>query len=193
MEVGGPREDFAVDQQQKQDVFVFVFSLTSFKLFLLHWGIANQGLPQWLSGKESTCNAGDAGSIPGSGRSLRRQAQQLTPVFLPKESHVHWSLAGYSLQGQKESHMTEATEHTYTADQGFPSVLVVKNLPSDAGDVRDIGSIPGFGRSPWRRSWQSTPIFLPGETHGQGSLVGYSPQGCKQSDTTEATQRAHGQ
>ena len=38
---------------------------------------------------------------------------------------------------------------------------------------------------PWRRKWQPTPVFLPGESHGQRSLVGYSPWGCKESDTTE--------
>ena len=49
----------------------------------------------------------------------------------------------------------------------------------------DPGSIPGAGRSPWRKAWQPTPVFLPGESHGQRSLVGYSPWGCKESDTTE--------
>ena len=34
----------------------------------------------------------------------------------------------------------------------------------------------------WRRAWQPTPVFLPGESHGQRSLVGYSPWGCKDSD-----------
>ena len=38
---------------------------------------------------------------------------------------------------------------------------------------------------PWRREWQPSPIFLPGEFHGQRSLVGYSPWSCKESDTTE--------
>ena len=38
---------------------------------------------------------------------------------------------------------------------------------------------------PWRRKWQPTPVFLPGESHGRRSLVGYSPQGGKESDTTE--------
>ena len=37
----------------------------------------------------------------------------------------------------------------------------------------------------WRRKWQPTPVFLPGESQGRGSLVGYSPRGCKESDTTE--------
>ena len=37
----------------------------------------------------------------------------------------------------------------------------------------------------WRRRWQPTPVFLPGESHGRRSLVGYSPRGRKESDTTE--------
>ena len=43
------------------------------------------------------------------------------------------------------------------------------------------------GKIPWRRAWQSTPVFLPGESHGQRSLAGYSPKGRTESDTTEAT------
>ena len=38
---------------------------------------------------------------------------------------------------------------------------------------------------PWRRKWQPTPVFLPGESHGRRSLVGYTPRGRKESDTTE--------
>ena len=40
-------------------------------------------------------------------------------------------------------------------------------------------------KTPWRRKWQPTPVFLPGNFHGQRSLVGYSPWGHKESDTTE--------
>ena len=39
----------------------------------------------------------------------------------------------------------------------------------------DPGSVPVLGRSPWRSKWQPIPVFLPGESHGQRSLVGYSP------------------
>ena len=42
-----------------------------------------------------------------------------------------------------------------------------------------------MGRSPWRREWQPTPLFLSGEFHGQRSLAGYTPWGNKESDTTE--------
>ena len=41
---------------------------------------------------------------------------------------------------------------------------------------------------PWRRRWQPTPVFLPGESHGERSLAGYSLWGCKESDVTEATE-----
>ena len=37
----------------------------------------------------------------------------------------------------------------------------------------------------WRRKWQHTPVLLPGKSHGQRSLAGYSPWGLKESDTTE--------
>ena len=54
--------------------------------------------------------------------------------------------------------------------------LVVKNPPANAGDLTDMGLIPGLGRSPGgERAWQPTPVFLPGESLGQRSLVGYSP------------------
>ena len=51
--------------------------------------------------------------------------------------------------------------------------------------VGDPGSIPGIGKIPWRRKWQSTPVLLPGKPHGQRSLVGCSPWGCEELDKTE--------
>ena len=42
--------------------------------------------------------------------------------------------------------------------------LVAKNLPANAGDIRDAGLISGSGRFPWRRAWQPTPVFLPGKS-----------------------------
>ena len=50
---------------------------------------------------------------------------------------------------------------------------------------RKHGFSSWFGKIPWRRKWQPTPVFLPAESHGQGSLVGYSPWGRKESDMTE--------
>ena len=50
---------------------------------------------------------------------------------------------------------------------------------------RRCGFNPWVGKIPWRRKWQPTPVSLPGKSHGQRSLVGYSPRGHKESDTTE--------
>ena len=67
-------------------------------------------------------------------------------------------------------------------------VLLVKNLPANAGDVRERCSFdPKIGKIPWRRAWQPTPVFLPGDSHGQRNLAGYSPLGHKESDMTERT------
>ena len=61
--------------------------------------------------------------------------------------------------------------------------LMVKNLPiMQEAQVQSLGWI---GKIPWRKEWQPTPIFLPGEFHGQRSLAGYSPWGRKELDMTE--------
>ena len=60
---------------------------------------------------------------------------------------------------------------------------MIKNPPTmQETQIRSLGC-----EDTWRREWESlrTPIFLPGESHGQRSLVGYSPWGCKESDMTE--------
>ena len=66
----------------------------------------------------------------------------------------------------------------------FPGGSVVKNLLASAGDarmqVRSLG-----GEDPLEEEWQPTPVFLPGKFHRQRTLVGYSPWGRKESDTTE--------
>ena len=90
---------------------------------------------------------------------------------------------GYSPWVCKESGTTEhihtlIPHHTLipTYLLGFPHVSVVKNLPAEA---RDMGSIPGSRRPPWRRKWQLTPVFLPGKSQVQRSLSVYSPWGYK--------------
>ena len=57
---------------------------------------------------------------------------------------------------------------------------MVKNLPANAGDGFD----PWVGKVSWRREWQPTPVFLPGKSHGERSLVGYSEWGPKEADMT---------
>ena len=55
----------------------------------------------------------------------------------------------------------------------------------DCLQCRRPGFNPWVRKIPWRRKWQPTPVSLPGESHRQRSLAGYSPWGCKESDTTE--------
>ena len=104
------------------------------------------GFPGSSGGKESTCTAGDASSIPEPGRS-------------PGEAigyHLQYSWA--SLVAQMERICLQC---------GRP------------------GFDPWVGTIFWRRERLPTPVFLPGEVHEQWSLAGYSPWGCKESDTTE--------
>ena len=68
---------------------------------------------------------------------------------------------------------------------GFPGGSVLKNLPANTGHARRHKLDPWVGKIPWRRKWQPTPVFLPGGSHGQRSLAGHSPQGCKESTATE--------
>ena len=66
-------------------------------------------------------------------------------------------------------------------------VLVVKNPPANAEDVRDAGSIPGSGRSPGGRHGSPLQYSCLENPHGQRSLEGYSPWGHKESDMTDVT------
>ena len=90
-----------------------------------------------------------------------------------------------TLKDRKENIISVGSEG---ASQG---ALVVKNPPANAGDVKRYSSIPGSGRcagggqgNPWQYSCLAN-------SHGQRSLEGYSPGGCKESDMTETTQHAH--
>ena len=62
---------------------------------------------------------------------------------------------------------------------GFPGGLV-KNLPA----MLEMRFDPWVGKIPWNRKWLPIPEFLPGKSHGQRNLVGYSPWGRKESHTT---------
>ena len=81
--------------------------------------------------------------------------------------HISWS----SLYSFLENSM----------DRGiFPDGSVSKEYTYNVGD---LGSIHGSGKIPWRKKWQPILIFLPGKSHGQWSLVGYSLWSCKESNT----------
>ena len=65
---------------------------------------------------------------------------------------------------------------------------MVKNSAYQCRRFKKFGFHPWVRTIPWMRAWQPTPIFLPGESHGQGSLAGYSPWGVTELDMTEVTE-----
>ena len=70
---------------------------------------------------------------------------------------------------------------------GFPGDVSGKEPTCQFRRRKRHGFNPWVRKICWRRAWQPIPVFLPGESYGQKSLVGHSPQGPKESDTTEAT------
>ena len=70
----------------------------------------------------------------------------------------------------------------------LPWWLSSKESAWDAKDTGDAGQ--WVRKTPWRRAWQPTLVFLPGKSHGQRSLTGYSPWSHKELDTTEVTENA---
>ena len=66
--------------------------------------------------------------------------------------------------------------------QGFPGWLRWQRIYLQC---RRPGFDPWVKKVPWRRDWLPTPLFLPGKSHGQRTLAGYSPCSCKESYMTE--------
>ena len=143
--------------------------------------------------------------IPRSGRFPWRREWLPTLVFLPREFHEQRSLAGYSPWGHKESDTTEpltdrqTDTHSSTASSVFTLLCTHYHIHlQNAVIVHKRTLYPSILPQPltttlllsvfvnltiWK--WQPTPVFLPGESHGQRSLVDCSPWGHKESDTTE--------
>ena len=88
--------------------------------------------------------------------------------------------------GQHIAFDRDVTKEEVRGKWGFLGGSVVKN-PSSS---RRHGFDPWVGKIPWRGAWQPTPVFLPGKCHGLRRLVGCSPLGCTESDTTEAVEHA---
>ena len=70
-----------------------------------------------------------------------------------------------------------------TGAWGSPGGSAVKSPPA----VQEMSAQSLDQKIPWRRAWQPTPVFLPGESHGQRSPADYGPQECKESNTIKAT------
>ena len=115
----------------------------SFRNFTEHLS-CNTGFPCGSAGKESACNTGDQGSIPGLGRSPgegKGYPLQYSGLENSMDSTVH----GVT---KSRTRLTNFHFTSYLAIQGFPGDAVVKNMSASVGDARDAGSIPVLERSP---------------------------------------------
>ena len=93
-----------------------------------------------------------------------------------------------TIQQEKLMQNLSRVSDVYTCVKGivaFPDGSVMKNPPVWQ-ELHEMGFDPWVGKILWRRSWQPTPVFLPGESHGQRSLAGYNPWGhYSEQDTTQ--------
>ena len=96
--------------------------------------------------------------------------------------HPRWTVSGHASAAQWDLRASSEVRLITHPKWTWASLvaLVAKKLLAKAGDTRDAGSYPWVGKVSWKRWWQPTPVFLPGEAHGQRSPVGYSPQGSSQ-------------
>ena len=105
----------------------------------------------------------------------------ITIQVIHSNSTIYDALWGYTYFYQLcivEYFLTKLNDRLTLQLRNFHSnqlALVVKNLTANEGDIRDSGSIPGVRKIPWRRVWQPTPVFLPGESPWTESLGSYSP------------------
>ena len=143
--------------------------------------------------KNPPANAGDTGDvglIPGLGRSPgggHSNPLQYSCLENPMERGPCLGRDSMEKEAGKCPGSGEPGLAGSLLDDGPSQVLlVVKNPPANARDMRRRFDL-WVGKIPWRRTWQPTPVFLPGESHGQRTLVVYSPWGCKELDTTEVT------
>ena len=115
----------------------------------------------------------------GGGRFKHNSWWKLFPLFKRRELiRINW-INAFSVKSSPDGWFTEVWS---PASLGLPRWLGGKE---SACQCRRHGFDPWVGKIPWRRVWQPTPVFWPGESHGQRCLVGYSPQDCKELDTTE--------
>ena len=132
-------------------------------------------------------------------RGQRRQWHP-TPVLLPGKSHGWRSLLGCSPWGHWRSDMTERLHFHFSLScigEGNGNPLQCSCLENPRhwwawwaavhGVATSQTQLSDFTFTHWRRKWQPTPVFFPGETQGRESLVGCHLWGCTESDTTEAT------
>ena len=133
---------------------------------------------------------------------MQRRQWHPTPVLLPEKSHGWRSLVGCSPWGHEESDTIERLHFHFSLScfgegKGNPLWCSCLENPRDGGAwwaaiygvAQSRTRLSDFTFMHWRRQWQPTLVFLPGESQGWGSLVGCRLWGRTESDTTEATEQ----
>ena len=94
------------------------------------------------------------------------------------------TLEQHSRQQKNKTRNNQALRVPITKDYACVRASLVAQLVKNRLQCRRPGFNPWVGKIPWKREWLPTPVFLPGEFHGQRSLVGYSPWGHKEATNT---------
>ena len=130
----------------------------------------------------------DMGLTPGLGRSPGGGNGNLLQCSCLGNPMGQWSFWWATVHGVTKSwtRLSDFTFFLYTY-MGFPGGASAKEPTCQRRRHNRHGFDPWVGKIPWRREWQPTPVFLPGESHGQRRLAGYSPWDRKESDRAEAT------
>ena len=132
--------------------------------------------------------AGDSGLILGSGRSPGRgngNPLQCSCMENPRDGGAWWA-AVYGV-AQSWTPLKWLSSSCLSISAGFQGGTSGEESACQCRWHKRCRFDPQLRKIPWRKAWQHTPVILPGESHGQRNLVGYSSWGCRESDTTEAT------
>ena len=160
--------------------------------------------PGGLDGKASAYNAGDPGSVPGLGRSPGEGNGNPLQYFClenPMDRGAWWAAVHGVAKSRTWLNDFIFTFHFHALEKEMAthSCVLARRIPGmgEPGGLLSVGShrvghdwaisLSLFTFIHWIRKWQPTPVFLPGESQGRGSLVGCRLWGRTESDTTEVT------
>ena len=145
------------------------------------------GFPDASVGKESAWNAGDVSSIPRSGRSLGGGHGNPLQYSWLENPMNQWDTIHRITKSQTRLKWLS----THILMWGFPGGAIGKEPICQFRRLKRHRFDPSIGKIPWSRKWQHTPVFLPGESHGQRTLEAtvYMVAGHKQSQVAKSWRR----
>ena len=122
------------------------------------------------------------GKDPNAGKDWGQEAKREAEREMVGQDHWFNGHEFEQTPGMLQSMGLQRIRHDLATKQGLPWWL---RQSSVCLQCRRPGFNPWVGKISWRRKWQSTPVFLPGKSHGRKSLLGYNPWGRDESNTTE--------